>query len=150
MMSGHGHQPEDITPDTAPAKDTVRDTAMTVAGRAQLDAIVQECLAPLLDRIATLEREAGGREAESRAKDVTIDTQRGTLATQAERVAEQQAAIAELRRRAEAAEVERDRLNAAQTAPAPPHATAGSEAEVSAPAASAGILARVRRCFGGA
>jgi excisionase family DNA binding protein len=104
---GHGHEPPTDGADTA--RDTVTVAAISVAGRAQLDAIMQEWLAPLIDRIATLEREAGGLEAENQAKDAALATKEQTITAQAE-------VIAELRRRAEAAEAERDRLSAVQAA----------------------------------
>jgi DNA-binding transcriptional MerR regulator len=116
---GHGHDHGHDTPDTDTA--TVTDTAMTARG--QLDAIMHEWLAPLVDRIGNLERENGRLEAE---RD-------------------------ELRRRAEAAEAERDALRH-QAAPqplqeAPPLPTHRDTPD--APAPAGGFWARVRRAFGG-
>jgi len=66
----------------------------------------------------------------------------GQLAAQTE-------TIAELRRRAEAAEAERDRLATAQAAPAAPGATEASTPDNPRLEPSAGFWARVRRVFGG-
>ena len=57
--------------------------------------------------------------------------------------------IAELRRRAEAAEAERDRLAAAQAAQDGPGASGGVSADDPRPEAPAGFWVRVRRVFGG-
>ena len=84
------------------------DALVTEAARQQLTSIRDEWLQPLVDRIATLEREGGWLEAER-------DTTRK--------------AVAEQRRRAEIAEAERDalrrRLDAAQAAPQAPGAAEG-------------------------
>ena len=86
---------QDATGD-ATGQDTRQDATGAVAvnpsARAQLEAIRDEWLAPLIERIATLERENGGLEATTAAKDQVI---------------------AELRRRAEVAEAE---LGAARVA----------------------------------
>jgi len=57
--------------------------------------------------------------------------------------------IAELRRRAEVAEAERDRLTAAQAAPAAPGTPEGRTPDNPGPEPSAGFWARLRRVFGG-
>jgi len=57
--------------------------------------------------------------------------------------------LAELRRRAEQAEAERDRLTAAQAVPDASGATEEVSATNPRPEASAGFWARVRRVFGG-
>ena len=57
--------------------------------------------------------------------------------------------IAELRRRAEVAEAERDRLAAAQAAQEGPGATAGVSADDPSPAPSAGLWARLVRWWRG-
>ena len=70
-----------------------------------------------------------------------IEAKDAALAAQAE-------TIAELRRRAEAAEAERDRLAAAQAAQDGAGATPGASAADPSPAPAAGFWARVRRVFG--
>ena len=97
------------------------------AARLQLATLRDEWLAPLVERLGELERENGRLEATGAAKDETI---------------------AELRRRAEYAEAERDRL-AAQAAPAAPGSTEGENADNPTGAPSPGFWARVRRVFGG-
>ena len=94
-----------------------------MTARSQLDAIMQEWLSPLVDRIGNLERENGRLEAERE----------------------------ELRRRAEAAEAERDQLRQ-QASPPPPSAAptpSAATATPEAPGAAQGFWQRVRRAFGG-
>jgi len=120
---GHGHQP----PDTV----TASATATAIAARGQLDAVMQEWLAPLVDRIGKLERENGRLEQE---RDGQADT------------------IAELRRRAEVAEAALAVASAAPAAPEPPSATPTPGAHddtPDAPGGAGGLWARVRRALGG-
>ncbi len=106
--------------------ESLADAALvTDAARQQLATIRDEWLAPLIERIGTLERQNGRLEA--------------TTATQAE-------TIAELRRRTEQAEAERDRLAAAQDGP---EATEALTPDNPNPEPIAGFWARVRRVFGG-
>jgi len=127
---GHDRDHRHATPVMGAATDT--DTAITARG--QLDAIMREWLAPLVDRIGTLERENGRLEAERE----------------------------ELRRRAEAAEVELSATRLAyereadelrsQASPAPPSAAPPIPAPVAtpdAPAPAQGLWRRLRRALGG-
>jgi hypothetical protein len=98
------------------------------AARLQLATIRDEWLAPLVERIGELERENGRLEATSDAKDETI---------------------AELRRRAEQAEAERDSLASAQAAPDAPGSTAAPIPDNPSGASAAGFWARVRRVLHG-
>lgn len=132
--------PPDATRDRtqdATGQDTRQDATASVAvnanARAQLEAIRDEWLQPLVATISQQAERIGRLEAER-------DGVSAQLAAQAE-------TIAELRRRAEHAEAERDRLATAQAAPAAP----GSTEEVSAinpsPEPVIGFWARVRRVF---
>jgi len=133
------------------------EAAYRVAGEAATEvalvplATMVEELRGLADQLAELARrnealalEVGqlrerqvGHEGQLGAKDETIATQRAALATNDQ-------ALAELRRRAETAEAERDGLTAAQPAPE------GATPDTPSPEASAGFWARVRRVLGGA
>ena len=73
----------------------------------------------------------------------------GQLAAKDQALAAKDETIAELRRRAEAAETERDRLTAAQAAPDAPGATEALTPDDPSAAPAAGLWARVRRVFGG-
>jgi hypothetical protein len=66
--------------------------------------------------VGTLRERQAGHEGQLGAKDETIATQRAALATKDQALAADTLAIAELRRRAEQAAAERDRLAAAQAA----------------------------------
>jgi DNA-binding transcriptional MerR regulator len=115
---GHGHQAADT--DTA----TVTDTA--IAARGQLDAVMQEWLAPLVDRIGKLERENGRLEQERDSQAETIDDLRRQLA---------------------------EAQSAPPAAPPPPSATPTPSAAMDtpeAPAPAQGFWRRVRRACGGA
>lgn len=105
--------------------------------------------ASLYDRIAG---EVGGLyEAQLAAKDETIATQRELIAHQGEILADARDRLAELSRRAEAAEAERDQLRA-QAAPQPPHeaaTVAAPDDAPDAPAPAGGFWQRLRRAFGG-
>jgi len=96
--------------------------------QAQADAIVQRLLAPFIAELGEVREELGHTKAQSRAKDETI---------------------AELRRRAEVAEAERDRLAAAQAAPGVPGTPEEASGTGSGPESAVGFWARVRRVFGG-
>jgi hypothetical protein len=103
--------------------DAPSAVAVNASARAQLEAIRDEWLAPLVDRIGNLERENGRLEAE---RD-------------------------ELRRRAEAAEAERDELRqqaVPQPASAAPTQTTAA-ATPAPPAPAGGFWQRARRVFGG-
>ena len=119
----HGHQP--------PATDAATATDTAITARGQLDAIMHEWLAPLVDRIGTLERENGRLEQE---RDTQADT------------------IAELRRRAEAAEAALAAASAPPAAPQPPSAAPTPSAHDDTPedpGGADGFWARVRRVLGG-
>jgi len=73
----------------------------------------------------------------------------GQIAAKDAALAAKDETIAELRRRAEVAEVERDRLATAQAAPAAPGATEALTLDNPSGAPAAGFWARVRRVFGG-
>ncbi len=88
------------------------------------------------------EGQLGAKDAALTAKDEALTTKDQVISTQAE-------TIAELRRRAEVAEVERDRLMAAQAAPDTPGATEGEGSDNPSGISSAGFWARVRRVFSG-
>ncbi len=104
--------------------EAVADTAIvTDAARQQLASIRDEWLAPLVAQITE----------------------------QAERIGRLEQEREELRRRAEAAEVERDQLRQ-QAAPQPPSAAPTPSAATDtpeAPGAAQGFWAKVRRAFGG-
>ena len=122
---GHGHDRDHGHDTPAADMDTVADTAMTARG--QLDAVMQQWLAPLVDRIGKLERENGRLEQER-------DTQAET--------------IAKLRERLAVAEAE----NASPAAPQPLSAMPPPDAHDDTPSAPGGVhgfLQRVRRVFGG-
>jgi len=89
--------------------------------QAQADAIVQRLLAPFIAELGTVREELGQAKAE---RD-------------------------DLRRRVEHAEAERDRLTAAQAAPAAPGALEEASGTGSSGESAAGFWARVRRVFGG-
>jgi len=72
----------------------------------------------------------------------------GQLAAKDQALAAKDETIAELRRRAEVAEAERDRLTAAQAAPAALGAPEAPTPDNPSGAASPGFWARVRRVFG--
>jgi len=88
---------------------------------AQAEALVQQLLAPFIAEQTRLAEELGQVKAE---RD-------------------------DLRRRAEQAEAERDRLTAAQAASDAPGTAEGASADDPSGAPSAGLWARVRRVFGG-
>ena len=119
----------------ATRQDATAAVAVNANARAQLEAIRDEWLQPLVEtisqqaeRIGRLEAERDSAAAQLMAKDETI---------------------AELRRRAEQAEAERDQLAAAQAAPAAPGTTEGENADNPSAAPSAGFWARVWRVCGG-
>ncbi len=104
-------------------------------------------MAALYDRISA---EVGKLyEGQLAAKDETIVTQRAALVTKDQALAADALALAELRRRAEQAEAERDRLVAAQTAQDALGATEAPTPDDSALGSSPGFWTRVRRVFGG-
>ena len=91
--------------------------------------------------VGTLRERQVGHEAERLAHVGEITTREQAIGTQAE-------TIAELRRRAEQAEAARDRLAAAQAAPAAPGAQEAATLDDPRAAPSQGFWARVRRVFG--
>lgn len=122
---GHGHA------DTATDADAATAVAVNPNARAQLEAIRDEWLAPLVERIGQLEREIGRLE--------------GARDAQAAEVAAKDEMIAELRRRAELAEHALHLPQAEETSGA-------SAASVEPPVASAPaptLWRRLRRAFGG-
>jgi len=105
--------------------------AVNVNARAQLEAIRDEWLQPLVNTIAAQAERIGRLEQER-------DSQTETIAA--------------LRRRAEAAEAALAAASAAPTPPAPPSAEAARPASEDAPLApggAGGLWARVRRMFDG-
>lgn len=110
---------------------------------AEIEQAVSRTGAQYLGDLRTMLAEVGKiYEGQLAAKDAVLAAKDQALAADA-------LTIAELRRRAEVAEAERDRLAAAQAAPEPPHATEVETPAVSGVEASAGFLARLRRFFGG-
>jgi len=102
-------------------------------------------MAALYDRISG---EVGRLyEGQLAAKDETIATQRAALAKTEQALAADALAIAELRRRAEQAEAERDRLAATQATPAAPGA---QEASAAAQGDAPGVWGRLARWWRGA
>ncbi len=85
--------------------------------------------------VGTLRERQAGHEAERLAHVGEIATREQTISTQGEAMASQAAMIAELRRRAQQAEVERDRL--------------APEGPIEAPEAAPGMWRRLRRWWGG-
>ena len=161
-LASAGQQPRkeperlpEYPPETAGMPPEPIEAAYRVAGEAAAEvalvplATMVEELRGLADQLADLARrneglalEVGtlrerqvGHEGQIAARDQTISTQAET--------------IAELRRRAEAAEAERDRLVAAQAAQDAPGAPGGASADDPSPEPAAGFWARVRRVFGG-
>ncbi len=128
---------EDVPRDAtghATGQDTRQDATAAVAvnanARAQLEAIRDEWLQPLVATISQQAERIGRLEAERDAQDATI---------------------VELRRRAALAEAEllRHRGNRAQAAPAAPGATAAPTPDDPSAESSQGFWTRVRRVFGG-
>ena len=115
---GHGHHP--------PVTDADAATDTAIAARGQLDAVMQEWLAPLVDRIGKLERENGRLEQER-------DSQAETIAALRRQLAEARSAPPA----------------APQPASAAPPPSAYDDAPI-APAPVQGFWRRVRRVFGGA
>jgi hypothetical protein len=148
--AGHGHE----------AAVTDAATAMTANGRAQLDAIMHEWLAPLIDRIATLERENGRLEAEqdelrrrAEAAEASEALHEPVVAELRHRVAEKDQALAEVQHRADQAEQEAATLRAqlappvvAQDATTGAGSTTGASAS---PAPAEGLWARLGRWWRG-
>ena len=124
-------EPPNATRDRT-GQDTRQDATGAVAvnanARAQLEAIRDEWLRPLVETISQQAERIGHLEATGAAKEETL---------------------AELRRRAEEAEAERDRLLAAQAASVAPGAPGARTPDNPSGAASAGFWARVRRVFAG-
>jgi excisionase family DNA binding protein len=88
------------------------------------------------------EGQIAAKDAALAAKDEALSTKDQVISTQAE-------TIAELRRRAEQAEAERDRLAATQAAPEAPGAMEEASSSNPSPEPVVGFWARVRRVFGG-
>ena len=101
-------------------------------------------------QLAAREVALGAKDETIAANEQVIVSQRAALIAHEQALAADALAIGQLRQQVEAAEAERDRLVAAQAAPAPPHEAGGQEAETHAPDAPGGFLTRVRRFFGGA
>ncbi len=131
-------EPPDATRDRT-GQDTRQDATAAVVvnanARAQLEAIRDEWLQPLVETISQQAERIGRLEA-----------QRESVGAQ---LAAKDETIAELRRRAEQAEAERDSLAAAQAPPAAPGATEEASGTGSSGESAAGFWARVRRMFGG-
>jgi len=92
--------------------------------------------------VGTLRERQAGHEVERLAHAGEIAMREQTISIQAE-------AITELRRRAELAEAERDRLAAAQAAPDAPGTSETPTPDNPSGTSSAGFWARVRRALGG-
>jgi regulator of replication initiation timing len=105
-------------------------------------------LAELARRNESLALEVGTLRERQAGQEMQIAARDQTISTQAEAMASQAAVIAELRRRAETAEAERDRLAAAQAAPDAPGATETLTPDNPHLGPAAGLWARVRRVFG--
>jgi len=138
---GHGHAAS--TADTVTATVTRRDVAVNPNARAQLEAIRDEWLQPLVETIARQAEQIGRLQAER-------DGATSQLLAKDQALAADALTIAELRHRAEATEAERARLAAAQAtqdAPAGPGAHEAIEAKDDTPA---GLWARLRRAWRGA
>ncbi|GAC1395203.1 MAG: hypothetical protein NVSMB65_14210 [Chloroflexota bacterium] len=138
------------------------EAAYRVAGEAAAEgalvplATLVEELRGLADQLAELARrnealalEVGTLRERQAGQEMQIATRDQKIRTQAEAMASQAAMIAEVQRRAETAEAERDRLATAQAAPDAPGATGGPTPDNPSPEASAGFWARVRGFFGG-
>ncbi len=112
-------------------------------------------IAAIYDRVSAelgqaYEGQLAAKDETITTKEQVIATQREALATKDQALAADALAIAELRRRAEQAEAERDRLAAAQAAQDAPGAPEVPTPDNPSGAASQGFWARVRRGFGGA
>jgi len=109
---------------------------------AEIEQAVSRTSAQYMGDLRTMLAEVGKVYAgQITAKDAALAAKEQVITTQAE-------TIAELRRRAEEAEAERDRRIAAQAAPAAPGAMEGASADSLSAAPSVGFWARVRRVFG--
>ncbi len=135
-------------------QDTRQDATAAVAvnanARAQLEAIRDEWLQPLVETISQQAERIGRLEAERDAQAATIVElrRRAALAEAALlRHREEEARAVELvRRRNEQEWLNRERMQAAQDAPGTPEALTP---DTPSGAASAGFWTRVRRVFGG-
>ncbi len=120
-------------------QDTRQDATAAVVvnanARAQLAAIRDEWLQPLVETISQQAERIGRLEAERESVGAQLAAKDET--------------IAELRRRAEQAEAERDRLMAAQAVPDAPGTPEAPTPDNPSGASSQGLWARVRRWWRG-
>jgi len=125
----------------ATRQDATAAVAVNANARAQLEAIRDEWLQPLVETISQQAERIGRLEAERESVGAQLAAKNETLIAKDELIADLRT---ELRRRAE-----RDRLTAAQAVPAAPGTTETPTPDDPSGAASAGFWARVRRVFGG-
>lgn len=145
QLNATGHATQDTRRD-ATRQDTRQDTTIAVAvnanARAQLEAIRDEWLQPLVETISQQAERIGRLEAERESVGAQLAAKDETLIAKDELIADLRA---ELRRRAE-----RDRLTAAQAAPDVLGASEAPTPDTPSGVPSPGFWARVRRVFGGA
>jgi len=150
--SGPGAVPDG--PGGGPGTEPI-EAAYRVAGEAAAEialvplATMVEELRGLADQLAELARRNEGLALEVGTLRERQVGHEGQLAAKDAALAAHAATIAELRRRAEVAEVERECLMAVQAAPDALGATEGEGGDNSSGISSAGFWARVRRVLGG-
>ena len=117
---------------------------------AEIEQAVSRTSAQYMGDLRTMLAEVGKvYEGQLAAKDVALAAKDEALTTKDQVIGTQAETIAELRRRAEAAEADRDRLAAAQAAQDGAGASGGVSADDPSTEPSADFWARVRRVFGG-
>ncbi len=146
---------EAAQPLSAPVRDNPDNPSQPTAlvspdQQAQADAIVQRLLAPFIAEFGEVREELGRTKAQSEAQEETIaELRRRAEAAEAALVRrrEEEARAGELvRRRNEQERLNRERAQAAQDGPG---ATEGASADNPSGVPSAGFWTRVRRVFGG-
>ena len=138
-------EPLDATRDATQDKtgqDATGAVAVNANARAQLEAIRDEWLQPLVATISQQAERIGRLEAEQESISARLAAKDEIIGAKDELIADLRA---EFHRRAE-----RDRLAAAPAAPAAPGPMAGLGADKPSPEPPAGLWARLRRVFGGA
>jgi hypothetical protein len=135
-VRGHGHRTAVTDADTATSAPPV----VVSAASAQLAAIRDEWLAPLVDRIAELERQAGRLEAERDAAARLVEAER-QRADMAERL------LVATRRQAEQLQAERDRPQVAQDAPPATRAAPGGADTPDTATGAGDVLGPLRRLW---
>ncbi|HEY8602315.1 MAG TPA: hypothetical protein VIL85_28085 [Thermomicrobiales bacterium] len=117
---------------------------------AEIEQAVSRTSAQYMGDLRTMLAEVGKvYEGQLAAKDAALEAKDQALTTKDQVISTQAETIAELRRRAEQAEAERDRLAAAQAAPDAPGATEPPTPDNPSPDAPPSFWARVRRVFTG-